>query len=96
MVNFANIPSSIAMARLRTRVDQNGRIDLPAEARRSLGVKAGDTVIVEIEEHTVRLRTFGQNLRAARAAYRKALGKRKVEDPVELLKRLRRDELRTA
>lgn len=93
MVDFENIPSPVAMARLRTRVDQNGRIVLPAEARRSLGVKSGDTVIVEIEAHAVRLRTFGQNLRAAQAVFRKALGKRKVEDPVKLLKRLRRSEV---
>jgi AbrB family looped-hinge helix DNA binding protein len=73
-------------------VDQNGRIVLPAEARRSLGVKAGDTVIVEIEANAVRLRTFGERLKAAQAVYRKAIGRRKVEDPVELLKRLRRNE----
>jgi len=92
MVSFPNLPYLAIMASLRTRLDRNGRIVLPAQARRSLGVKAGDILIVEVEKDGVRLHTFGQSVREAQAVYRKALGKRKAPDLVAELKRLRRRE----
>ena len=40
---------------LKTRVDQNGRIVIPAEVRRRLGVEPGDEVVLDVGPHDVRL-----------------------------------------
>lgn len=58
---------------LRTTVDRNGRIVLPAEARRALGVAAGDVLLVEIADGVVRLRTYADAASAARERVRAAL-----------------------
>jgi antitoxin PrlF len=55
------------MAVLKTRVDQNGRIVIPAEVRRRLGVEPGDEVVLDIGPHDVRLSSH----RAALAALKR-------------------------
>jgi len=40
---------------LKTRVDQNGRIVIPAEVRRRLGVQPGDEVVLDVGPHEIRL-----------------------------------------
>jgi AbrB family looped-hinge helix DNA binding protein len=40
---------------LKTRVDQNGRIVIPAEVRRRLGVEPGDEVVLDVGPHDIRL-----------------------------------------
>jgi AbrB family looped-hinge helix DNA binding protein len=42
------------------QVDRNGRIVLPAEFRRALGVKAGDYLVIDIEGGRVELMTPAQ------------------------------------
>jgi AbrB family looped-hinge helix DNA binding protein len=39
----------------KTRVDRNGRIVIPAEVRRRLGVEPGDEVVLDAGPHEVRL-----------------------------------------
>lgn len=39
----------------RTRLDQNGRIVIPAEVRRQLGVEPGDEVVLDVSAYDVRL-----------------------------------------
>lgn len=78
---------------LSTRVDRNGRIVLPAAARRALGVTTGDAVIVQIEDGTVRLRTFAETAAAARAKLRTALGADAPGDLAQELIALRRQGL---
>lgn len=76
---------------LRTSVDRNGRIVLPAEARRALGVTAGDQLLVEIADGVVRLRTFADAAAEARDRVRKKLkGKAGAKLADELIA-LRRD-----
>jgi AbrB family looped-hinge helix DNA binding protein len=77
---------------IRTRVDRNGRIVLPAEARRHLGVKEGDTLTIELDAHGARLRTFRAAVHEAQALYRTARGKRKDTDLVKELLRARKAE----
>ena len=77
---------------IRTRLDRNGRIVLPAKARRHLGVKSGDTLTIELDAHGARLRTFRSAVHEAQSLYRTARGKRKDVDLVKELLRARKAE----
>lgn len=52
------------MKYLSTKVEQNGRILLPVEIRRLLGVGPGDELLLEVQEHGVRLYTAAQAVQA--------------------------------
>jgi AbrB family looped-hinge helix DNA binding protein len=77
---------------VRTRLDGNGRIVLPAEARRHLGVTAGDTLTIELDAEGARLRTFKAAVKEARSLYHAARGKGKDVDLVAELLRLRKQD----
>lgn len=47
----------------QSKVDKSGRISLPAEIRASLGVRAGDSVLVKQEGTLIEVLTPGQALR---------------------------------
>lgn len=71
------------MAVLKTKLDQNGRIVIPAEVRRRLGVEPGDEVVLDIGPHDVRLSSH----RAAIASLKQLVreGVRKPSSVKELL-----------
>lgn len=73
MVICAVMPYIRFMA-LRTKLDRNGRIVLPAEARRALGIEAGDALSVEVDGDSLVLRTFAATVDAARTRLRESLG----------------------
>jgi AbrB family looped-hinge helix DNA binding protein len=43
------------MTEVRTRVNENGRVVLPAAFRESLGIKAGDEIVLRLEEDEIRI-----------------------------------------
>jgi len=45
------------MTEVRTRVNENGRVVLPAAFRESLGIKAGDEVVLRLEDDEIRIAT---------------------------------------
>ena len=47
------------------RINENGRVVIPAEFRRDLGIKAGDTVVLRIENDELRITTLQQRLAKA-------------------------------
>jgi AbrB family looped-hinge helix DNA binding protein len=47
------------------RVNENGRIVIPASFRRALGIKAGDTMVLRIENDELRITTLRQRLAKA-------------------------------
>ncbi len=49
----------------RATFDQSGRVLIPAEYRKALGVKPGDQVIVVLEDNAVRLLTREQAIKEA-------------------------------
>jgi antitoxin PrlF len=52
----------------RTKINQQGRIVIPAECRAAAGIKPGDELLIEaIGEGELRLRTREQALKAAQA-----------------------------
>jgi AbrB family looped-hinge helix DNA binding protein len=43
------------MSRMTTTLDEQGRLQLPLEIRRSLGLEAGDQVVLELDERAAHL-----------------------------------------
>lgn len=58
---------------LKTRLDRNGRIVIPAEVRRCLGVEPGDEVVLDVGPHEVRLSSHQAALAALKHAVREGI-----------------------
>jgi AbrB family looped-hinge helix DNA binding protein len=58
------------MAKIVARLGEGGRIVIPAEYRKALGVRAGDELILSLEEGAVRILTPREAIRRAQAAVR--------------------------
>ena len=63
------------MAVLKTKLDQNGRIVIPAEVRRRLGVEPGDEVVLDIGPHDIRLSSHRAALSALKQLVREGVRK---------------------
>ena len=74
----------------RARVDTAGRIVIPADERRRLGINLGDEVIVQADERGLRITTAEQAIRDAQALF--APYKKPGESVVDELIRERREE----
>ena len=60
------------MSRMTTTLDEEGRLVLPTEVRRSLGLEAGDQVVFVLDERGVRLLpSRAEALKRAQALVRK-------------------------
>jgi AbrB family looped-hinge helix DNA binding protein len=55
----------------RTRVNQNGRVVIPASFRKALGINIGDEVVVRIEDDELRISTLKQRVERAQRLVRK-------------------------
>jgi AbrB family looped-hinge helix DNA binding protein len=53
------------MQRVRAKVAAGGRIVIPAEFRRALGVRTGDTVILQLDDGDVRVFTLDRAIKRA-------------------------------
>jgi AbrB family looped-hinge helix DNA binding protein len=49
----------------RTRVNENGRVVIPASYRKALGIKAGDEVILRMEDDELRITTMKRRIERA-------------------------------
>lgn len=54
-----------------TRINENGRVVIPASFRRALGIQPGDTVVLRIENNELRMTTLRQRLAKAQQLVRK-------------------------
>jgi len=59
------------MATAKTRMTDGGRVVIPAEYRKALGLEAGDELIVALEDGELRLFTLQQAVRRVQAIARK-------------------------
>jgi len=50
---------------VRAKVNENGRVVIPAQFREAFGIKAGDDVVFSVEGDSLRLETRMQRLRRA-------------------------------
>lgn len=55
----------------RTRINQNGRVVIPASFRKALGINAGDEVVLRIEDDELRITTLRRRLERAQRLVRK-------------------------
>ena len=59
------------MAQVKTRLDQGGRVAIPAEYRRALGLRPGEEVILRLGDGEITLLSVAQALRRAQDAVRR-------------------------
>jgi len=55
----------------RTRVNENGRVVIPASFRKALGIEVGDEVVLRIEDDEVRITTQQRRIQRAQRRARK-------------------------
>jgi AbrB family looped-hinge helix DNA binding protein len=55
----------------RLRVNENGRMVIPASFRKALGIKAGDELVLLLEEDELRIMTFKRRLDRAQRRVRR-------------------------
>lgn len=55
----------------RTRINENGRVVIPASFRKALGINAGDEVVLRLEDEELRITTLARRLERARRLIRK-------------------------
>ncbi|MES1242973.1 MAG: AbrB/MazE/SpoVT family DNA-binding domain-containing protein [Acidobacteriota bacterium] len=58
------------MERIVTKMGDDGRLVIPAEYRRALGVEPGDELVLVLEENSVRVLTPREGIRRAQALVR--------------------------
>ena len=55
----------------RLRVNENGRVVIPAAFRKALGINAGDEVVLRMEDDELRITTLKRRLERAQRLVRK-------------------------
>jgi len=59
------------MAAQRGKIAEGGRLVIPADLRRRLGLKAGDSVVMEVEDGELRVRSLKAAVARAQALVRR-------------------------
>ena len=59
------------MHQVRSKLAQGGRIVIPAEYRRALGLQVGDEVVLRLEDGELRISTLGQAIKQAQELVRR-------------------------
>ena len=55
----------------RTRINENGRVVIPASFRKALGIKIGDEVVLRIQDDELRISTLKRRIERAQRLVRK-------------------------
>jgi AbrB family looped-hinge helix DNA binding protein len=55
----------------RMRVNENGRVVIPASFRKRMGIRAGDEVVLQIQDDELRITTLKRNIERAQRLVRK-------------------------
>jgi AbrB family looped-hinge helix DNA binding protein len=72
----------------RTKVSNGGRIVIPSEYRKAMGLSVGDDVVIRLEKGELRLNSLRESVKAAQDLVRSYVGKnRSLAD--ELIKERR-------
>jgi AbrB family looped-hinge helix DNA binding protein len=70
-MTYSGVNDMIAEAKVK--VNENGRVVIPASFRKALGIEAGDEVILRLEDDELRMTTMERRVRAAQRRARKYL-----------------------
>jgi len=60
---------------VRVKVNENGRMVIPAEFRKELGIKAGDQLVLEVKDRELRLTTLRERIAQSQALVRRYIPK---------------------
>jgi AbrB family looped-hinge helix DNA binding protein len=66
MATFVTRPKSVS-----SKINQNGRIVIPAALRRQMGIKAGESVLMEVEDGVLRMESHRARIRRIQEEFRK-------------------------
>ena len=58
-------------SKTRMRVNENGRVVIPASFRKRLGIRVGDEVVLQIQDDELRITTLKRNIERAQRLVRK-------------------------
>ena len=61
------------MARAVARIAQGGRIVIPADYRKALGLRTGDEVMIRLEDGEIRIRSLDAGIRRAQQLVRRVV-----------------------
>ena len=59
----------------RQRVNENGRVVIPASFRKALGINIGDEVVLRMEDDELRITTLKRRIERAQRLVRKHVGR---------------------
>jgi AbrB family looped-hinge helix DNA binding protein len=80
------------MSAVKAKVSESGRLSIPADLRRAIGLERGGDVVVELDGRDIRIRTVAEAVAQAQALSRLLLGDRAAEASVDdFLAERRRD-----
>ena len=63
------------MQEARARINQNGRVVIPASFRKALGIQCGDEIVLRVEQNELRITTLKNRLARAQSRIGRYLGK---------------------
>jgi AbrB family looped-hinge helix DNA binding protein len=72
-MNYNNVTEERNDMKLKAsmRVNENGRVVIPASFRKRLGIRAGDEVVLQIQGDELRITTLKHNIERAQRLVRK-------------------------
>lgn len=82
------------MTETRLKVNENGRVVIPAEFRRALGINSGDEVIARVEDDELRIMTVKARIARAQRLVRQYIkpGRSLADELIAERRREARDE----
>ena len=63
------------MQHTATKIDKHGRVVIPADYRRALGLRSGDSLTIKLDDGALRLVTLAQSIREAQESVAKYVDK---------------------
>jgi AbrB family looped-hinge helix DNA binding protein len=68
---MTNIDNATMRTETRLRVNENGRMVIPASFRKALGINVGDEIVLRIEDDELRITTLKRRVERAQRLVRK-------------------------
>jgi AbrB family looped-hinge helix DNA binding protein len=91
---MTNIDNATIRTETRLRVNENGRMVIPASFRKALGINVGDEIVLRIEDDELRITTLKRRVERAQRLVRKHVkpGKSLVDELIAERRQASRNE----